>query len=382
MTISIIIAIVILLIIFIIWLLWKIESTIPNLEQSPSKTNNQDKYESIKNWFLILEQQKKFNGIVAFKKSGDVLINLKVGYKNHYKNQSIDDFTSFRLASVSKQFTAFAVMVLKKEQKLDYETKVNSIITDFKNPQITVRHLLNQTSGITVDYIKLANLNKKEKNHTLSIGKASKLISQYTSEEVIPLTSYLYNNSNYILLARIIEIVSKLSFEDFMRHNIFEKLELRNTFVWNLFSKKELTKMPNVAIGYEAYLKSNPSHVKATWIDGVAGDGGVFSSLSDLKKWISLWDGNTLLNKNDLNEAFKKPLLNNNTHSNYGFGWVIDDGISWHNGKWLGTNALIIKSMSNSSSLLIIDNSTNIRFDKITKILTQALFKKMINKKN
>ena len=291
------------------------------------------------------------------------------------KKELIDENTSFRLASVSKQFTAFAMMLLNKEKKIDYETQVSAILKEFPSKSVTIRHLLNHTSGVTADYIKLAKKYKPTKESVLSNTEATKLICKNTNEDIVPLELFYYNNSNYILLARIIELTSNLSFEEYMKANVFEKLNLKNTFVWNLFSKDKLLKKPNVANGFEAYLKSKPIYIKPSWLDGVAGDGAIFSSLNDLKKWLSFWEGNNFLNSDELNEAFKKPLLLDGSYSNYGFGWVIEDEFVWHNGKWLANNALVIKSIKDNKTLIVLDNSTNNRFEKISKILIQTIFK-------
>lgn len=367
--------IAILSITIIIWFLWSLESYIPSFQKLKNENDNSI-YISIKKWLLLLSKKSKFNGIIYFEEDREI-IDLKIGYKSHLKDKLINDNTSFRLASVSKNFTAFGIMLLRKEKKINYDTPLNDVIKNFPSQKVTIRHLLNQTSSITVDYIKLAKKNKYSKNYILSIADATTLICNNTTKENInPLSFYLYNNSNYILLARVIELTSNLSFEEFMYEKVFKELDLQDTFVWNLLSKTDLTKKVNVATGFEAYLKSKPIFIKPNWIDGVAGDGAVFSSLNDLKKWLQIWDGNKLLNKSDLQEAFKRPLLSDGTFSNYGFGWVIGDDFVWHNGKWLANNSLLIKSLKKHKNLIVIDNSTNIRFDKITKILIQKLFSK------
>lgn len=159
-----------------------------------------------------------------------------------------------------------------------------------------------------------------------------------------------------------------------MNKNIFLKLDLKDTFVWNLMSKNKLSNRSSIAREYEAYLKSRPIEIKPSWIDGAAGDGGVFSSLHDLKKWVSLWNGNKLLDKNDLDEAFKTPKLNDGSYSNYGFGWVIEKDFAWHNGSWLATNSLLVKSKNEDTCLILLDNSTNIRFNKISETIKGVCF--------
>jgi len=364
---------IILLIVFIIYLLWKYESHLPSFFNILNK-NKGNVPQSVNDWLVLLGNKKKINGIYYFHTDYKNHL-ISTGHKTFEKKELIDENTSFRLASVSKQFTAFAMMLLNKEKKIDYETQVSAILKEFPSKSVTIRHLLNHTSGVTADYIKLAKKYKPTKESVLSNTEATKLICKNTNEDIVPLELFYYNNSNYILLARIIELTSNLSFEEYMKANVFEKLNLKNTFVWNLFSKDKLLKKPNVANGFEAYLKSKPIYIKPSWLDGVAGDGAIFSSLNDLKKWLSFWEGNNFLNSDELNEAFKKPLLLDGSYSNYGFGWVIEDEFVWHNGKWLANNALVIKSIKDNKTLIVLDNSTNNRFEKISKILIQTIFK-------
>ncbi|MBT8243896.1 MAG: beta-lactamase family protein [Winogradskyella sp.] len=359
----------------IIYLLWRIESHIPSFFNILNRNNGNINL-SVNKWLTLLVKKKKFNGVVYINTIDNGEIIIKNKFRTFEEKDLIDEDTSFRLASVSKQFTAFAIMLLHKEKKIHYDSKINLLIKDFPSSKVTIRHLLNQTSGITVDYISLAKKYKKQENYILSISDATELICKHTDKNIVPLVFFQYNNSNYIILARIIELISELSFEDFMKKNLFDKLNLNKTFVWNLLSTEDIHLKDNVATGFEAYLKSKPIDIKPSWIDGVAGDGAIFSSLNDLKKWLLFWEGNELLNHKEIKEAFKKPILVDGSESNYGFGWVIEDNHIWHNGKWLASNSLIIKSLTDNKSLISLDNSTNIRFNKITKILTQIIFLK------
>ncbi len=361
-----------LIISILIYVMWIYELNTPNFLLVLKKNNN-DKFLSTTKWIEQLALQNKYNGVI-FINNENRSLTFKNGYTSHHKENLINENTSFRLASVSKQFTAFAIMLLKKESKIQYETPINTIITNFPNSKVTIRHLLNQTSGIKSDYMALAKNSYKSKRQILSIDSATNLICSNTPLDIKPLHSFFYNNSNYILLARVIEIVSGDSYEYFMNKNVFQKLNLNETFVWTLFSKCSLKSRKNVAMGFESFFKSTPIEIKSSWLDGVAGDGAVFSSLKDLKNWLDKWDGNELLNENELREAFIKPILLDGSISPYGFGWLIESDCAWHTGKWLSYNSIILKSFVNDNSLIALDNSSNLRFNKIIKNLTQTFF--------
>ncbi|MFC5045503.1 hypothetical protein [Aquimarina hainanensis] len=96
-----------------------------------------------------------------------------------------------------------------------------------------------------------------------------------------------------------------------------------------------------------------------------------------MEKWSTIWTKNNLLNSSEMKEAFIAPVLANGSPSNYGFGWVLAGDVSWHNGSWLASNSLILKNHKTNACVVVLDNSTNMRFDKITKSILKTLNQKM-----
>ncbi|MEM1124992.1 MAG: serine hydrolase domain-containing protein, partial [Bacteroidota bacterium] len=177
---------------------------------------------------------------------------------------------------------------------------------------------------------------------------------------------YQYSNTNYILLARTIEVVSGLSFEAYMQKELFTPLGMSNTRVWNLLSKDKTFK--NKTDDFDN-ARGNPKALTPTFVDGVAGDGAVFSSAKDMFLWDKFWYGNPLIGQENLQEAFKKPTLNDGTISDYGFGWIITEKGMWHDGAWLGARTVIIRNTEHKNCLVVLDNSANVFFDEILKAL-------------
>jgi len=165
---------IILLIVFIIYLLWKYESHLPSFFNILNK-NKGNVPQSVNDWLVLLGNKKKINGIYYFHTDYKNHL-ISTGHKTFEKKELIDENTSFRLASVSKQFTAFAMMLLNKEKKIDYETQVSAILKEFPSKSVTIRHLLNHTSGVTADYIKLAKKYKKVLHFALEGVKNNKSI--------------------------------------------------------------------------------------------------------------------------------------------------------------------------------------------------------------
>ncbi|CAL2108437.1 Serine hydrolase [Tenacibaculum sp. 190524A02b] len=360
-------------IVILVIILWKIETNVPKIPKV-KEGNKEAKIKSIKRWFKVLERRKKFNGVALLTHKDEVIFKLVMGVSGATQ-KPLTESSMLRIASLSKSFTAFAIMNLVKKEKIHYNDLVSEHVTFFKHKQVTIRNLLNHTSGILVDYIAIAKKNKPSKNYILSITDAVHLVLKVMEEDkLVPNIKFVYNNTNYIFLAYIVEKVTGLSFEEYIKEEICKPLGLIQTRVWNLLSKETIENTANIAEDFEAYLKSKPIKLKPTWIDGVAGDGAIFSSINDLEKWSKIWEDNSLLNKEELKEAYKPHQLKDGTYSDYGFGWVLNrDNSIWHNGKWLAANSLMIKNFKKETCLILVDNSANLRFEKITKKLLYEL---------
>ena len=339
---------------------------IPELEL-PENSNEKEKIVLIDNWFEKLNSENKFNGGVLFRKDGQPTLAKTYGYTNSKQTERLNNNSSFRLGSISKQFTASGIMLLKENKILDYDDLVSKHISGFPYQNVTIRNLLNQTSGIPDVYLELAE-NEKDNLGILTNEKALQLIIENNIKSNFePNDKFDYSNTNYIILARIIELISNQSFEDFMKDNIFIPLGMNNTRVWNLVSKDKT--FEGKTDGFKD-LAGVVNEIKPTFVDGVAGDGGVFSSINDFMIWDEFWYKNELISNENLKEAFKRPILNNGQTSNYGFGWVIvSDDIVMHNGAWLAAKTYFVRNIKKKTSLVILDNSANLYFNKIIKNL-------------
>lgn len=334
---------------------------VPALKLAPDISQIQ-KIKAIDNWFLQLQKEDKFNGVVLYINNGKELLAKGYGYTNYKKELELTENSSLRLASVSKQFTAAGIMLLKENDKISYDDLVSRYINGFPYEKVTIRHLLNQVSGVPDIYMKLAKTQKGKLPFMTNEKAVNLIINENRKTKTPPNEIFQYSNTNYIILARIIEVISGLSFEDYMQKELFSPLKMVNTRVWNLKSKDKNFK--HKADDFDNS-QGNVKELKPTFLDGVAGDGAVFSSAKDLFLWDKFWYKNPLIEKENLEEAFKKPTLNNGKKSDYGFGWLITEKGMWHNGAWLGANTIIIRNTERKSCLVILDNSSNIFFNKI-----------------
>lgn len=316
--------------------------------------------------------------------TGNVLVYEKgeIVFQNSNGLRSIDPIDSltlnsqFRLASVSKQFTSVAIMKLKQEGKLDYDQKVISILNDFPHNNITIKHLLQHTSGIA-DYIELINENFVSKNSTKRniLGNNEILDIFYKSNPKLsfqPGEQWEYSNTGYMVLSSIVEKISNQHFRDYLKENIFDPLGMNNTTLYSYQEGNDLN-MPDRVFGYkksednESY-ELNDYHV----VNDVRGDGGIYSTLNDLYIWNMALVNYKILPKKYLDEAWTLGELGNgeNTgyserpeYSRYGYGWFLGDDTKpkniFHSGGWVGFATYLFNEIETNSGFIILTNNSS-----------------------
>jgi CubicO group peptidase (beta-lactamase class C family) len=142
-----------------------------------------------------------------------------------------------------------------------------------------------------------------------------------------------------------------------------------NTRVWSLQSVDTSfkNKTEDLEMGRNKAIELKPS-----FVDGVAGDGAVYSSVADMVIWDGFWHANPLISPENLQEAFLTPVLKNGKTAEYGFGWMITPFGMWHNGSWLGARTFIVRNTKLKTCMVILDNSSNVFFDKIIAALSES----------
>jgi CubicO group peptidase (beta-lactamase class C family) len=294
-----------------------------------------------------IRQNNLFNGTLLVAQKEELIYQGSFGFTNDIKqNNLINANTIFELASVSKQFTAYATLCAFKLFKKNIDTDIRTFIPYFPYQNISTRNLLNHTSGLP-DYFTLLDENWDKNKIASNEDVLDLIIKVNPKNHFSPNEKWEYSNTGYVLLATLIEIISGTSFSEFMDANIFKPLEMRNSFVYNRrLNPKEIN---NYAFGtvynevknlYE--LPDNISDYNAVFfLDGIQGDGTVNSTISDLLKW-----NNEILNKATLDSylidiMLSNTLLLNKEKVEYGMGWIINDDpklgkIAYHGGSWPG----------------------------------------------
>ena len=337
-----------------------------------------EKIESIDTYVSQLHAQELFNGAVLLAKAGEPLLMEVYGYTDASKEQLLTVNSSFRLASVSKQFTTMAIMILQERGLLNYSDLISVHIPELDYPGVTVEHLMLHTSGIQ-DYIGFPESYITEQGAAFmtmpvffDILKLHPLKAEFS-----PGTAWEYSNTGYILLAEVVARVSGISFEEFIHQEISVPLEMADTGVWNLLTNPDSDRLPNRTTGI-----SGGQNVSMTYFDGIAGDGALFSSISDMLKWDRALANNRLVSAETKQRAFTPGILSDGTATGYGYGWGIEtlgeQKVVAHSGSWLGARAYIRRNLATGSVMVVLDSSRTTELgeivDKISSTLADEAF--------
>ncbi len=293
------------------------------------------------------------------------------GISDFKTGQAIDGRTNFRLASVSKAFTAAAVMLLVREGKLKYEDRLTDVFPDFPDygRGITIRHLLQHTSGLP-DYEDLLppSFGAEGPGGLVQISDAGVLdLLKRTGAPVFPSgTRWKYSNSGYVVLGSIVAKLSGLPFEDYLVRRVFAPLGMKRTTAY-VRGKNEV---PDRAFGHSpaagAWRETDQSPTSAT-----LGDGGIYSSLRDLARWDDGLRRGRLLSLDEMRPALEPvsapaapPVEPDGTPAAYGFGWFLNPWKGrprmWHYGETRGFRTAIQRFPEEAVTIVVLANRADV----------------------
>ena len=302
-----------------------------------------------------LYQQHLFNGTVLIGEKGKVLYKKAFGIAGA-DGRVLTTASSFNLASLSKQFFAMMVMMLKEEGKLQYDDAVQKYLPSFPYHTISLRQLLNHTSGLP-EYFDVA-MRYRSLLDTLTNASMLALMAEKRPALVFtPGERFEYCNTNYTTLASVIEKIAGMSCDSFFARRIAAPLHLKNSFIYNITMK---TYPPSRVFGFHDE-KGKPVADDLLWLDGIVGDGNIYASVEDLYIWDQALYTEKLVKKATFNEAITPAALNNGVSTSYGFGWFIQkQGAEIdHTGGWVAFRTYIDRHIDNNQTLIILDNASN-----------------------
>ncbi len=302
---------------------------------------------------------------------GKEIIKKAYGLKNINDKEKASSETNFRSASLAKQFTALGILGLLEEQKLQLSDTIYTYLPYPIFKDVTIKHLLSHTSGIedaeyvletkwkSNAYVELEDIMDWYKNNTISRFK--------------PGSKFEYNNSGYYVLTKVIEIVSKISFSDYIKKVVFEKVGMHNTHYVN---SENIGTIPQMAICYEkdslGIWKSDENNV----LNILVGAGGIYTNLDDYSKYLSALRNNKIFKKSTQDLIFQPLSMNIELHSEdmrilkgkesaYGMGWEVTDTLAVSAGLYYGVNNWSIYDLKRPLSLVILTNNTILFEEKL-----------------
>ncbi|MHB1923054.1 MAG: serine hydrolase domain-containing protein [Chitinophagaceae bacterium] len=308
------------------------------------------------NTFYSQKLGRYFNGSMLVAKKGVIVFEKYEGYTNLKKKIPINENTTFQLASTSKPFTAMAILWLQQKGKLNINDPIQKYIPKFPYQGITLKMLMSHRSGLP-NYLYFCDSLWPDKSNLMTNQQVIDLMIKYHPKiNYLPNTHFEYCNTNFCILAYVVEKVSGEKFGTFLKNIFFKPLGMKHTFVYYPFHPL----MPTQSVSYNDRGIPTPNVCS----DGVVGDKNVYSTVRDLLKWDRALYSGKLFTQQTLDAAFTPYSNEHPGIKNYGLGWrllVYPDGekIVYHNGWWHGNTSVFYRFIKDSTTLIILSNRFN-----------------------
>ncbi len=319
---------------------------------------NQEKIHAIDSVLKYYHQHYSFHGNVLVSDNGHILYRGSFGNKGMKKVSELNQNSIFQLASLSKQFTAVAIMMLEEQGLLSYNDSLVKYIPELPWPGVKIIHLLQHTAGLP-NYFYIVEKYWKE-DIAPNNSSIIQLIAEHKDEMGLyfsPGRRYNYSNTGYMVLATLVERISGQSFPEFMQENIFGPADMKNSFI--CYHPPSTRK--NVVLAYRRG-RTRYIGIPPTVNDGSYGDKGVYSNTYDLYLWNQALISGKLISRETLLKAGTPLMLRNKYRINYGFGFRIKDidekRIMYHHGRWNGFRTSLWLYPKAGSSIIILNNSS------------------------
>lgn len=308
-------------------------------------------------------------------KNGRKILEKNYGYANVGEKTKTTSETNYRIASVGKQFTAFAIAKLADRGKLDYETSLKAIFPEFPDygKNIKIRHLITHRSGL-VSYNNFIEANRERQILDDEVFQA---LLKTDSTIFEPDTRFKYSNTAYVVLGKIVEKISGKPFEEFIADEIFKPLKMENSIVY-----VPNAEIKNRAFGYSIKNDSIIIPKDQSLTSAIQADGGYYVSISDYYKWDQMLYSDRLISGKQLDNIFSAYTENGKSSGEgYCFGWnkirINGYDVYEHGGLTSGFGAEVIRVPDLKTSVIIFSNRpkgsilTDIAW-KLTEIYTDG----------
>jgi CubicO group peptidase (beta-lactamase class C family) len=303
------------------------------------------------------------NGAFLVAKNGQIIFEKYEGRANFGKEDFINSNTPLHIASVTKVITASAILKLVNAGRLELDQRVNTVLNEFPFPDITVRMLLNHRSGLR-NYAYFTDRDEKvwnRRNILTNQDILTLLATKNIGLESIPDTRFAYCNTNYAMLALIIEKITNMSYKKAMNEMIFKPLNMKNTFVFEYEKDKD-----RIVPSY----KANGVEIGKDYLDAVYGDKNIYSTVRDILKFDRARNRPGFLEPNLLSQVYKGYSNEHAGKRNYGLGirmlnWETGQNFYFHNGWWHGNTSSYITLQKENVTIIALSNKKTLKTYKI-----------------
>jgi len=307
----------------------------------------------VKNHFEGSLLNRGFNGQMLIAKNGTVVFEKTVGFADMRTKDSLSENTPMHIASVSKTFTGMAILHLMEAGSLNLDDTLGKYFPGFPYADVTVKMLLSHRSGLP-NYLNYLSLLKKNDTCYSNQDVLNSLFTLQPGLESRSGTRFNYSNTNYVLLAMIVEKVTGEHFPAYLKRIFFDPLQMTKTFVYA--NQDSLAPTPSFA-WTGRFWEPDP-------FDCTYGDKNIYTTAHDLLKWDQALSSGQLFKKETMDFAYT-PLSNERRSiHNYGLGWrmmIFPNGkkFVYHNGRWHGSNAVFVRFPEENATMIIIGNKYN-----------------------
>lgn len=345
--------------------------------QSAAQTPAQNPTDYLSRYLDEAAGHQDFEGNVLIAQDGGVVFKKSYGYQNEAQQIPLTDSTQFPLASISKTFTAVAILQLRDKGRLKLDDHFVKYFPDFPYPAITIRQLLSHTSGLPDTESLLDSLVKKYPDRIFTNADDLLMLDYYSKTRrqlLAPGAKWSYSSTGYQLLALLVQKLSRESFPAYLKKHIFIPAGMNSTYVQtSLDQAREPNRTTN-------YIYNNHYEMKLQWVDtvldrrewiynvsGQVGAGNVVSTAGDLLSYDRALYGGVLLKPSTLEEAFTPVKLSNGQDNeavpgtSYGLGWFIfrdttHGKMVWHSGSTPGIVTLYVRNISTHQVYILLSN--------------------------
>lgn len=300
----------------------------------------------------------RFNGVVLVAAHHQIIYENAFGTADARRKEPLNVNSVFQLASVSKQFTAFATLMLHEKGVIDIDDKLITYIPELPYSQVTIRHLLNHTSGVP-DYMGITEQMWHNEGNPDNEAMIKMLAQSNLPLNFTPGQRFQYSNTGYALLASVIERASKKPFGTFLRNNIFKPLGMENTGTWSELADSSIV-IKHIVRGHRSTRRGMVA-IETDLNDRIIGDKGLFSTVNDLFKWDQALYDYRLVSSKLMKKAFTHTPVGSRRKIPYGFGFRLGkrDGepYVYHHGMWNGFRTSFFRYVTQGNTIVVLNNA-------------------------